>query len=103
MPVAPPALFLTFSLSDLSTSEHSHHGALGFFSAVAGPGGDDPERRAAGARCATRCAADISFAEARVPPTARQDYVLTIARIRYHAKVRETRLPEVDRYFAQRL
>jgi aminopeptidase N len=41
-----------------------------------------------------------AFVAARVPETARQDYVLAIARIRYQAKVRETRLPEVDRYLA---
>jgi aminopeptidase N len=41
-----------------------------------------------------------AFVEARVPETARQDYVLAMARIRYQAKVRETRLPEVDRYVA---
>jgi len=41
-----------------------------------------------------------AFVEGRVPETARQDYVLAIARIRYQARVRETRLPEVDRYLA---
>jgi aminopeptidase N len=41
-----------------------------------------------------------AFAEARAPATARQDYVLVAARIRYQAKVRATRLPEVDRWVA---
>ena len=40
------------------------------------------------------------FAAAKVPEGARQDYVLAIARIRYQAKVRATRLPEVDRWLA---
>jgi aminopeptidase N len=42
-----------------------------------------------------------AFANARVPETARQHYVLAIARIRYQAQVRATRLPEVDRYLAR--
>jgi aminopeptidase N len=41
-----------------------------------------------------------AFAAARVPENARQDYVLAIARIRYQARVRATRLPEVDRWLA---
>ena len=41
-----------------------------------------------------------AFAAARVPENARQDYVLAIARIRYSAKVRAMRLPEVDRWLA---
>jgi aminopeptidase N len=41
-----------------------------------------------------------TFAAAHVPENARQEYVLTIARIRYLAKVRATRLPEVDRWLA---
>ena len=41
-----------------------------------------------------------TFAAANVPENARQDYVLAIARVRYYAKVRATRLPEVDRWLA---
>ena len=41
-----------------------------------------------------------AFAAAKVPANARQDYVLVNARIRYQAKVRATRLPEVDRWLA---
>jgi aminopeptidase N len=41
------------------------------------------------------------FAERHVPENARMDYVVAIARIRYLAKVRETRLPEVDRWVAK--
>jgi len=41
-----------------------------------------------------------AFAAAHVPDNARQVYVLAIARIRYYAKVRATRLPEVDRWLA---
>ena len=41
-----------------------------------------------------------AFAAANVPENARQDYVLAIARVRYYAKVRATRLPEVDRWLA---
>ena len=41
-----------------------------------------------------------AFAAAHVPENARQDYVLAIARIRYSAKVRAMRLPEVDRWLA---
>ena len=41
-----------------------------------------------------------AFAAAHAPENARQDYVLAIARIRYSAKVRATRLPEVDRWLA---
>jgi aminopeptidase N len=41
-----------------------------------------------------------AFAAAHVPENARQDYVRAIARIRYVAKVRETRIPEVDRWVA---
>jgi aminopeptidase N len=41
-----------------------------------------------------------AFAAANVPANARQDYVLASARVRYLAKVRATRLPEVDRWLA---
>jgi aminopeptidase N len=41
-----------------------------------------------------------AFAAAHVPENARQDYVLAAARVRYVAKVRATRLPEVDRWLA---
>jgi aminopeptidase N len=41
-----------------------------------------------------------AFAAAHVPENARQDYVLATARVRYLAKVRATRLPEVDRWLA---
>ena len=41
-----------------------------------------------------------AFAAAHVPENARQDYVLASARVRYLAKVRATRLPEVDRWLA---
>ena len=41
-----------------------------------------------------------AFAAAHAPENARQVYVLAIARIRYSAKVRATRLPEVDRWLA---
>ena len=41
-----------------------------------------------------------AFAAAHVPENARQDYVLAIARIRYLAKLRTLRLPEVDRWLA---
>ena len=41
-----------------------------------------------------------AFAAAHVPENARQVYVLAIARIRYSVKVRDTRLPEVDRWLA---
>jgi aminopeptidase N len=41
-----------------------------------------------------------AFAAAHVPENARQDYVLAGARVRYLAKVRATRLPEVDRWLA---
>jgi aminopeptidase N len=41
-----------------------------------------------------------AFADIHAPANARQEYVLAIARIRYAAKVRETRLPEVDRWLA---
>jgi aminopeptidase N len=40
------------------------------------------------------------FAAAHVPEDARQDYVLSIARIRYLAQVRAARLPEIDRWLA---
>jgi len=42
------------------------------------------------------------FAAAHVPANARQDYVLATARVRYLAKVRSTRLPEIDRWLAAR-
>jgi aminopeptidase N len=41
-----------------------------------------------------------AFAAVHAPENARQDYVLAIARIRYSANVRATRLPEVDRWLA---
>jgi aminopeptidase N len=41
-----------------------------------------------------------AFAKTHAPENARQEYVLAIARIRYSAKVRATRLPEVDRWLA---
>jgi len=41
-----------------------------------------------------------AFAAAHVPENARQDYVLAAARVRYFAKVRATRLPEVDAWLA---
>jgi aminopeptidase N len=41
-----------------------------------------------------------AFAEARIPPSARQDFVRAISRIRYAADVRAKRLPEVDRWLA---
>jgi aminopeptidase N len=41
-----------------------------------------------------------AFAVAKVPENARQDYVLAAARIRYQAKVRAERLPEVDKWLA---
>jgi aminopeptidase N len=44
-----------------------------------------------------------AFAAAHAPENARQDYVRSIARIRYNAKVRATRLPEVDRWLAVEL
>ena len=43
-----------------------------------------------------------TFAAANVPANARQDYVLASARIRYQARLRTTRLPEVDRWLAQK-
>jgi aminopeptidase N len=41
-----------------------------------------------------------AFANARVPENARQEYTLSMALIRYLAKVRDTRLPEVDRWLS---
>jgi aminopeptidase N len=43
-----------------------------------------------------------AFAAAHAPENARQVYVRAIARIRYNATVRATRLPEVDRWLAGR-
>ena len=43
-----------------------------------------------------------AFAAANVPENARQDYVLAIARTRYQAMLRTTRLPEVDKWLAAR-
>jgi aminopeptidase N len=43
-----------------------------------------------------------AFAAAHAPENSRQEYVLAIARIRYSAKVRATRLPEVDRWLLLR-
>ncbi|HET9861992.1 MAG TPA: M1 family aminopeptidase, partial [Steroidobacteraceae bacterium] len=40
----------------------------------------------------------MAFARANVPENARQDYLLAASRIRYYANVRDTRLPEVDRW-----
>jgi aminopeptidase N len=40
------------------------------------------------------------FAAAHVPENARQDYVVANARIRYLARIRDTRLPEADRWVA---
>jgi aminopeptidase N len=40
------------------------------------------------------------FADTHAPAGARQEYVLAIARVRYSAKIRATRLPEVDRWLA---
>jgi aminopeptidase N len=44
-----------------------------------------------------------AFAAAHAAPSVKQDYVLAIARIRYAAKVRATRLPEVDRWLATQI
>jgi ERAP1-like C-terminal domain len=41
-----------------------------------------------------------AFAAAHVPENARLDYVLAAARVRYFARVRATRLPEVDSWLA---
>jgi hypothetical protein len=41
-----------------------------------------------------------TFAATHAPANARQEYVLASARIRYVAKVRATRLPDVDRWLA---
>ena len=41
-----------------------------------------------------------AFAAGRVAENARQPYVRSIAKIRYFAKVRAARLPEVDRWLA---
>ena len=42
-----------------------------------------------------------AFAAAHVPENARQDIVLAIARVRYQANMRATRLPEIDRWLSK--